>query len=290
MPTTVEVEKIVTNTVVKDVNHYDGLKQSIGRIIHNQDLCSGCRLCQIVCSTYHEGVSSPALSRLQYKKYELGGYITDVFPCKQCDGPECLYACPTGALHVDTTTGARVVDPDVCIGCQMCINACPVVPPRIRFNAAKNIAFKCDLCGGDPQCVKFCPMGALTASWIEVEDTGEEDEGIIEEVITGNAAILTHFRGLELSEIENGLLIKGTLWTSHCSHSTVVYGIFNIWADFYDAQGTLLGTSDTATIQLAEMLSQNFELNFNTSLKMEDVARVVVTVEGTEVYAGQEGN
>jgi Fe-S-cluster-containing hydrogenase component 2 len=31
----------------------------------------------------------------------------------------------------------------------------------MNFNAAKGIAFKCDLCGGDPQCVKFCWTGAI---------------------------------------------------------------------------------------------------------------------------------
>lgn len=290
MPTTVEIEKIVTNTVTKDVNYYDGLKQSIGRIIHNPDLCSGCRTCEVVCSTYHEGISSPILSRIQYEKFEMGGYITNIFLCKQCDGPECLYACPTGALHVDEKTGARVVDPDVCIGCQMCIAACPVVPPRVRFNKTTNKAFKCDLCGGDPQCVKFCPIGGLWPSWVEPEGKGDEETSIFEEVITGNTAIWTHFRGLAVSETESGLLVKGTLWTSHCSHSTVVYGIFNIWADFYDAQGTLLGSSDTATLQLPEMLSANFDLNFETSINLDDVARIVVTVDGTEVYAGEEGN
>ncbi len=280
MPTTVEIEKTITTN--------NDTAKAIGRIIHNQDICSGCRTCEIVCSTYHEGISSPSLSRLQIKKYELGGYITDVMACKQCDGPECLWACPTGALHVDSNTGARVIDSEVCVGCQLCINACTVVPPRVRFNPEKNISFKCNLCDGDPQCVKFCPTGALTASWIKADVEEEEEKSIIEEVISGEASIWTHLRALTLSESEAGFIINGTLWTSHCSRSTVVYGIFNICADFYDATGSLLGTSETVTIQLAEMLSSTFALNFNSTVELEDIAKVIVTVNGTEVYAGQE--
>jgi len=135
---------------------------SKGHIIHNPNICSGCRTCEIVCSLYNEGVVNPELARIQVLKDELGGYICEAMPCLQCDGPECLLACPTGALYVDDVTGARVIDEKECIGCKLCMEACPTTPSRIRFNIAKNVCFKCDLCGGDPQCVKFCSMGALT--------------------------------------------------------------------------------------------------------------------------------
>ena len=135
---------------------------SKGYILANPDICGGCRTCEAVCSLHKEGISNPELARIQVLKDELDGYICEAMPCKQCDGPRCLLACPTGALHVDGVSGARVIDEDQCIGCKSCMEACPATPPRIRFNTAKNKSFKCDLCNGEPQCVTFCPTGAIT--------------------------------------------------------------------------------------------------------------------------------
>ena len=135
--------------------------RSKGHIIAHPDICAGCRTCEVVCSLYKEGISNPELSRIHVLKDELDGYRCEPLPCRQCVRPECLLVCPTNALHVDATTGARVIDEKTCNGCQLCIKACVFTPPRIRFNARTNVCFKCDLCGGDPQCVKFCPTGAI---------------------------------------------------------------------------------------------------------------------------------
>jgi len=56
--------------------------------------------------------------------------------------------------------GARVllVDPDKCVGCRMCALACPFGNIEVLD---RGHAEKCDLCGGDPMCVQFCPRGAL---------------------------------------------------------------------------------------------------------------------------------
>ena len=106
-----------------------------------------------------------AYSGIRIKTDLLGGYLSDAYACKQCPGPECLVVCPTGALHVDKETGARVIDKDVCVGCQLCLNACPVGPTRIHYVDMAGVCFKCDLCGGDPKCVKNCPAHALSNSW-----------------------------------------------------------------------------------------------------------------------------
>ena len=133
-----------------------------GNIAVDSDICAGCRTCEAVCSLYKESISNPELSRIHVFKDELDGYRCEPLPCWQCVRPGCLLVCPTNALHVDAATGARVIDEKTCDGCQLCIKACVYTPPRIRFNAQKNVCFKCDLCGGDPQCVKFCPTGAIT--------------------------------------------------------------------------------------------------------------------------------
>jgi Fe-S-cluster-containing hydrogenase component 2 len=57
-------------------------------------------------------------------------------------------------------SGSRVlqVDEGKCVGCRMCVLACPFGNIEVR---APGRAEKCDLCGGDPVCVQFCPRGAL---------------------------------------------------------------------------------------------------------------------------------
>ena len=41
-----------------------------------------------------------------------------------------------------------------CIGCLACVDACPF--GAIQINPDGDV-LKCDLCGGDPVCVKYCP-------------------------------------------------------------------------------------------------------------------------------------
>jgi Fe-S-cluster-containing hydrogenase component 2 len=51
----------------------------------------------------------------------------------------------------------------------MCLLACPY--GVIRFDVAAPVARKCDLCGGDPSCVKYCISGAL--QYVEAEEAFE---------------------------------------------------------------------------------------------------------------------
>ena len=52
-----------------------------------------------------------------------------------------------------------MIRPDLCIGCQMCVSACPF--GVMAFDADRGIAFKCDLCDGTPECVRVCEPKAL---------------------------------------------------------------------------------------------------------------------------------
>ncbi|HEX3010638.1 MAG TPA: 4Fe-4S binding protein, partial [Syntrophomonadaceae bacterium] len=47
-----------------------------------------------------------------------------------------------------------------CIQCKMCVTACPF--GNTHYDAGTGKILKCDLCGGDPSCAKFCPNGAIT--------------------------------------------------------------------------------------------------------------------------------
>jgi Fe-S-cluster-containing hydrogenase component 2 len=52
-----------------------------------------------------------------------------------------------------------IIEHDKCVGCQMCVSACPMGNMGFAKNRGK--AFKCTLCGGDPECVKVCKTRAL---------------------------------------------------------------------------------------------------------------------------------
>lgn len=130
--------------------------------------CVGCRVCELVCSEWHEGRFRPSTSRIQVLSFD--ETVQDVpIVCQQCSDAPCLASCPSGALSRSDSTQAVVVDPEVCTQCQTCIEACVVgegsVEPAeklvIRFDEDAQIPAKCDLCEGDPQCVKFCPTQAL---------------------------------------------------------------------------------------------------------------------------------
>lgn len=52
-----------------------------------------------------------------------------------------------------------MVDEEKCVGCGFCVIACPW--GLVVLDPMKRKAIKCDLCGGDPVCVKECPEKAL---------------------------------------------------------------------------------------------------------------------------------
>jgi Fe-S-cluster-containing dehydrogenase component len=83
--------------------------------------------------------------------------------CNNCTHAACAQVCPTGATF-RTKDGVVLIDPEYCIGCQYCVQACPY--GSRFFNAEKQIAEKCTWCyhritkGLEPACVEVCPTGA----------------------------------------------------------------------------------------------------------------------------------
>lgn len=127
-------------------------------ILVDQDKCTGCRLCEMVCSVKHEGVSNPSRARIHIVKWFMEGYHMPMF-CQQCMEAPCVAVCPKDALSRNGELGTVELDYDLCIGCKMCVTACPFGGMGIDTTSRKVI--KCDLCDGDPQCVKFCFPEAL---------------------------------------------------------------------------------------------------------------------------------
>ena len=123
----------------------------------DSEKCTGCQLCEIVCSLYQEKVSNPSRARIHIVKWENVGLFIPMV-CQQCDKPICETVCPMLAVSRDEKTGALLIDSELCVGCKLCVMFCPFGGVGIDKNRK---IIKCDLCDGDPVCVKFCVPGAL---------------------------------------------------------------------------------------------------------------------------------
>lgn len=120
--------------------------------------CTGCRICEMVCSVKKEGVINPSRARIQVIKWEPISFDMPMV-CPQCQDAPCAAVCPVNALSRDTASGIVNLSQDLCIGCKACVAVCPFGAIGIDTKADKVI--KCDLCQGDPTCVKFCDTGAI---------------------------------------------------------------------------------------------------------------------------------
>lgn len=79
--------------------------------------------------------------------------------CLQCETALCMEVCPVNAIQRDPETSAVIVDNETCLGCGMCVSACPFGYMHLDDFLRK--ATKCDLCGGNPKCVQMCMAKAL---------------------------------------------------------------------------------------------------------------------------------
>ncbi len=135
-------------------------------VIIDAEKCSGCRSCETYCSLRHEWACAPSRGRIHVVKWEQEGIFVPV-NCQRCETPACEIVCPQGATHRNHLTGAMEVDPLRCIGCLSCVFACPFGATFVDGETGRIL--KCDLCDGDPTCVKVCPTGALTCEEISRE-------------------------------------------------------------------------------------------------------------------------
>jgi carbon-monoxide dehydrogenase iron sulfur subunit len=131
---------------------------SLKRILVRAEVCSGCRACEVACVARHEGQFGTATARIRVTKIEPLG-VDHPHVCRLCRRAPCLAACPTGALYKDGATGAVLLQADDCIGCAACVDACPFGVAALH--PGTGLALICDLCGGDPACVRRCATGAI---------------------------------------------------------------------------------------------------------------------------------
>lgn len=70
-----------------------------------------------------------------------------------------MAVCKTGAIDKDADSGLVSVDGNKCIGCRMCVMACPF--GNINYSVTAKKAVKCNYCDGEPECALWCPQQAI---------------------------------------------------------------------------------------------------------------------------------
>jgi len=119
--------------------------------------CSGCKLCEVVCSISHFNVTNPKKSAIRVMVIYPHPVVRMPIVCSQCRNPKCAEGCPVDAIV--RRNGMVEIDKDLCISCLKCLKSCPFGALFIHDDVEQPI--KCDLCGGDPECVKVCPKDAI---------------------------------------------------------------------------------------------------------------------------------
>ena len=89
--------------------------------------CAGCNACTMACK--YQNATPPGMYWCKVLVGEYGTYPNagqSVLPiaCQHCTDAPCVNSCPTGASYYDENGNVQV-DYEKCIGCRMCINACP---------------------------------------------------------------------------------------------------------------------------------------------------------------------
>jgi Fe-S-cluster-containing hydrogenase component 2 len=139
--------------------------------------CAGCTACEIVCSLLHDGFNSPQNRRILLERGTSTMEHT-ICVCQQCADHPCYNACPRKdkAMKIDEELKIAYVVTSECIGCGLCVKACPFEPKLIYINKDKK-AIKCDLCRGRPEgpaCVEYCQVRCIGFSNqplpVELED------------------------------------------------------------------------------------------------------------------------
>ena len=165
--------------------------------------CFGCQTCTVACKTANnlprgviwnrvltEGGDEVDTASGEYPATLKMGYLP--VSCQHCENPACVKVCPVGATYKDPETGIVRQDYDKCIGCRMCMAACPYTgvrsfnweEPSYSFDFAlgdkqvpehqKHVVEKCTFCwhrmaeGERPACMELCPGRARF--WGDLDD------------------------------------------------------------------------------------------------------------------------
>ena len=180
----------------------------------NKTRCIGCQTCAHACKMQNNVPSGMRWNRVLTEGCDVEDGALGEFPnlsrgylpvaCQHCENPACLRVCPTGATYKDDK-GRVEIDYEKCIGCRMCMAACPYNARVFNWNEpvrdpdfnygdkdvpvrGKGVVEKCTLCkertdrGDEPMCVACCPTRARTFG-----DLDDPESDISREIARTNA-------------------------------------------------------------------------------------------------------
>jgi carbon-monoxide dehydrogenase iron sulfur subunit len=147
-------------------------------ILCDSNRCLGCRSCEVACALEHS--ESKDLREAVLEKpgpqsrvtVEAAGDHGLPLQCRHCEDAPCVAVCPTEAIHRMSDGGPVLIDEERCIGCRMCLIACPF--GVISTSRDGGAVVKCDLCierqeaGQEPACVTACPTQAIR--FVDIEE------------------------------------------------------------------------------------------------------------------------
>jgi molybdopterin-containing oxidoreductase family iron-sulfur binding subunit len=95
--------------------------------------CEGYKDCQKECHKVHHLPLDVNWMNVYHVEGVLGQKYYIPVPCMHCENPPCVRVCPVKATY-KTKDGATVVDQQKCIGCRMCMAACPYHVRQFNWN------------------------------------------------------------------------------------------------------------------------------------------------------------
>lgn len=100
----------------------------------NLDRCIGCHTCANACKMQNNVPDGMLWNRVLTEGCDAIDGAVGTYPnlsrtyvplaCQHCENPACMKVCPTGATYKDDA-GRVEIEYDRCIGCRMCMAACP---------------------------------------------------------------------------------------------------------------------------------------------------------------------
>ncbi|HEY8476505.1 MAG TPA: 4Fe-4S dicluster domain-containing protein, partial [Chloroflexota bacterium] len=135
----------------------------------DQRKCIGCHACTVACKMENDvplGVYRTWVKYIEKGEFPNTRRYFTVERCQHCEDAPCVAICPTVALF-KRTDGIVDFDPDRCIGCKSCMQACPY--DALYIDPRSHTAAKCHYCahrtdrGLLPACVIVCPTKAIVA-------------------------------------------------------------------------------------------------------------------------------
>ncbi len=149
-------------------------------IVVDEERCLACRQCVLSCALAHGEAESVVDAVVVGEtltprvRVKASGDTNIPVHCLHCDDAPCMAACKVDAIGRVEADGPVLITADLCIGCRLCVKACPYGAIEMIGEGKTGKAVKCDLCserteaGLGPACVSACPTEAI--SYCELDD------------------------------------------------------------------------------------------------------------------------